>query len=198
MKRVGCFVEGRKKLAHAHQKEIKKTYLLSRRGLLLDLAREGDVAVESKIEYANERRARFYFFQKKLSRSCRRRRRVRRSFAGAGDSRFHKRKKHSVSTLVSKKVAWQERDAVFHLRAMERHATKGAKGTRGRESRAKHTVFFFFQASRPSVERERERAATLFVSRLSTYAPDDAGRGRAHVADDLAGHHCNLEEEKGA
>ena len=96
LKRVGCFVEGRKKLAHAHQKEIKKTYLLSRRGLLLDLAREGDVAVESKIEYANERRARFYFFQKKLSRSCRRRRRVRRSFAGAGDSRFHKRKKQSV------------------------------------------------------------------------------------------------------
>lgn len=47
---------------------------------------------------------------------------------------------------------------------MERHAAKGAEGTRGRESRAKHTVFFF---SSESEQREKEREAKLASLSLS-------------------------------
>ena len=52
-------------LLHALITLIEKTYLLRRRRLLLDLAREGDVAVESVMYKRREgARAFFYFFQK--------------------------------------------------------------------------------------------------------------------------------------
>ena len=153
-------------LLHALITLIEKTYLLRRRRLLLDLAREGDVAVESVMYKRREgARAFFYFFQKMSTGAV-----VAVVAAAvvvvvavfffffAGDSRFHERKAQGGLNSCIMRVAWQGRGDPFHCGRWRCTRREGAKGGMVDEKRRRSTQFFFFrffQASRHGEERER-------------------------------------------